>query len=86
MIWQDLVIAIACIVFLISLIIQVYYGYKKRKALIALATSIPTSIALYSICVAYFTLDLYFSFIVTTGTAIVWTIIVIQGIIYSKVA
>ena len=44
MIWQDLVISIVNLVFSISLIPQVIHGYKTKKGLITLQTSVPTTL------------------------------------------
>ena len=54
MIWQDIVLTIVNLVFLVSLIPQVYYGFKKKKGLISLWTSIPTFIGIYVVSGVFF--------------------------------
>ena len=82
MLWQDLVIMVVVIVFTVSLIPQVHHGYKKKKGLITLATSVPTTIGLFVLSFVYSTLDLYLSAIISLFTAIIWLIMVIQRLKY----
>jgi len=82
MIWQDLVISIVNIVFSISLVPQVIHGFKEKKALITFATSIPTFLGLYVLAFTFFTLDLYYSSILSFLTATLWLVLFIQGLIY----
>lgn len=84
MVWQDMVISTANIVFVISLIPQVYYGFKEKTGPIKLQTSIPTSLGLCTMSYALWTLGLYISAIVTFLSGIMWGILFIQKIIYSK--
>ena len=84
MIWQDLVITIAVLLMSYALIPQVIRGFKTKKALISIQTAAITSIALYSISFVYFTLNLYFASGMNLLTGILWTILLIQSIIYSR--
>jgi hypothetical protein len=80
--WQDIVIAIANLVFSISLLPQVYYGFKKRLGLITVATSLPTFTGLYIMAFALFTLTLYYSAALTFFTATLWLILFIQRAVF----
>ena len=82
MIWQDIVITIANIIFSASLLPQIYYGFKKKEGTITLITSGPTFIALYAICFAFFTLSLYFSTIMSFITGSLWLVLFVQRLIY----
>ena len=83
--WQDMVITIALTIFSVSLIPQVYYGFKKRKGYITLKTSVPTFLGLCVIIVAYSSLGLVFSSIMTMAAAAMWLLLLIQRMMYEKV-
>ena len=85
MIWQDIVIMVANLVFTYTLIYQAYYGFKKKKGLLTLTTAGLTFVALYVVVIAFYTLSLYFSAIVTAINGTLWLILFIQRIIYKKV-
>lgn len=84
MIWQDLVISLANLLFAHSLVHQVYYGFKKKKGLLTLTASGLTVLGLYSISIAFFTLSLYFSATISLINATLWLTLFIQRIIYTK--
>lgn len=84
MIWQDVVMMITGIVFAISLVPQVYHGYKDKEGVIKKRTSVPTFIGLFVMSYAMFTLELYLSASVTFVTAFMWLILCWQRIKYSK--
>lgn len=84
MIWQDIAISIANIMFTYSLIYQVYYGFKRKKGLLTLTTSSITLTGLYAISIAYATLSLYYSAITSAVNGTLWLILFIQRIIYKK--
>jgi len=85
MIWQDLVITIATLLFAVSLVPQVYYGFKRQRGVITLKTSIPTVIGLVGVLFAYFSLQLYFSVFVCILTTVMWILLLVQRMIYEKV-
>ena len=82
MVWQDFVISIVNIVFMIALVPQVYNGFKLKKGTVLIATSLPTLIGLYVVSVVYYTLQLYYSSIITVLGGILWTILFIQRLKY----
>ena len=67
-----------------ALIPQVYQGFKVKKSLITIQTSLITTIAIYSMTIAFFSLGLYFSAIMDFIIGTLWLIIFIQGIIYRR--
>ena len=80
--WQDITITGIIISFSYALIPQIYNGFKEKKGLINFQTSLITSIGMYLLSIIYFTMDLYFSTIISLITGIFWTILFIQKIIY----
>ena len=63
---------------------QVMHGYKSKKAFLTLTTTAVTSVGLYVIAVALFTLGLVYSSIVSLVNAALWTILFVQRIHYKK--
>jgi len=84
MLWQVIVIMVANIIFFTSLVPQAYYGFKEKKGFITLATSGPISIGLYAMSISFYTLNLYFSSIVSSMTGTLWLVLFIQRILYRK--
>lgn len=84
MIWQDIIITIANLIFVVALLPQVISGFREKKGVISFATSIPTFIGLYAISFAFFTLGLYFSSVVSAGAATLWFLLFIERLIYVK--
>lgn len=82
MVWQDLVLTFANIIFAVSLIPQVYKGFKTKTGPITPATSIPTSVGLYIITFAFYSLALYYSAILSFVNGTFWFILFLQRIIY----
>ena len=84
MIWQDIVVAIANILFGYSLIYQVYRGYKDKKGFLSLPSSFLTSLGLYALTIAYFTLGLLISSVISAFNGTMWLILFIQRLVYGK--
>lgn len=82
MVWQDLVIPFVNVLFIIALIPQIYHGFKMKKALITLQTSLITFSGLYILAVTFLTLKLYFSTIGTLVSATLWYVLLLQTIVY----
>lgn len=82
--WQDLVITIAVFLMSYALIPQVIKGFKTKKALISIQTAAITAAALYTISFVYLTINLYFSSAMNFLTGTLWTILLVQSIIYRK--
>ncbi|MFH1789811.1 MAG: hypothetical protein ABH832_01965 [bacterium] len=80
--WQDIVITLAILIFSLSLFPQVYYGFKEKKGFITYATSAPTFTGLYVICIAYYTLGLYFSTALCFITGTIWLVLFMQRLKY----
>jgi len=85
MVWQDIIVAIASILFGYSLLYQVYKGYKEKKGFLSIQTSLLTSIGLYALAFVYFTLGLFISTSITTFNGTMWLLLFIQRIIYKRV-
>ena len=84
MIWQDIIIAIANILFGYSLAFQVYKGFKDKKGYLALQVSFLTAIGLFALAFSFFTLNLIFSTIIATFNGTMWLLLFIQGILYKN--
>jgi len=84
MVWQDIVIALANVLFSVSITYQAYRGFREKKGFIALPTSSTTAVGLYVLAYAFFTLNLYLSTMVATFSATVWLILALQRIVYKK--
>jgi hypothetical protein len=84
MIWQDIAISIISIIFGISLVPQVYYGFRDKTGPIKFLTSVPTTLGLYGLSVIYLTLSLYFSSATAFVTGTLWLVLVIQRMVYHK--
>jgi hypothetical protein len=83
-IWQDIVISAASVVLALSLVPQVYVGFKKKIGPIAFATSLPTCVSLFVVCGAFWTLSLRFSAAVTLATATMWFVLFLQRLMYER--
>jgi len=84
MLWQDIVIAIANILFGYSLLYQVYRGFKEKKGFLTVQTSLLTTIGLYALAIAYFSLNLIISSIIGLFNGTMWLLLFIQRLIYKK--
>jgi len=82
MMWQDITITIANIIFAYALIPQVMQGFKHKKGYINLQTAFLTTIGLYAMAIAFVSLNLIFSTIIVGINATLWFILLIQGLIY----
>ena len=82
MVWQDIVIAIANLLFSYALIFQVYHGFKTKKGHITIQTTLLTTIGLYVSCIAFLSLNLIFSGLSCFLNGTLWAILLIQGLIY----
>jgi hypothetical protein len=84
MVWQDIVIAIANVLFGYSLAYQVWRGFKDKKGYLTLQASVLTAVGLYALAISFFTLGLFVSTIVSTFNGTMWLILFIQRILYGK--
>jgi hypothetical protein len=82
--WQDFTIMTINIIFSLSLIPQVVEGFKKKKGLIELWTSIPTALGLFVMSYTFLTLHLIFSAGLTFLTGILWLLLLIQKLIFKS--
>jgi len=82
MMWQDIIITIANLLFTYALFPQVYYGFKRKKGTITFQTGLLTFIGLYAMAFAFFTINLAFSAVVSSVNGTLWLILFIQRIMY----
>jgi hypothetical protein len=82
MIWQDLVITIAIIFSGYALLPQILFGFKHKKKTIEIQTALITTVAIFVITFAFFTLKLYSSAIIQLIVGILWTALLIQSLKY----
>ena len=84
MIWQDIVITIANLLFTYALIPQVYHGFKTKKGAMVFQTALLTTIGLYAATFAFISLKLYFSGIISSINATLWLILLMQRSVYKN--
>ena len=82
MVWQDIIIASANVLFGYSLAFQVWKGFKDKKGYLALQASFLTMIGLYAMTFTFFTLGLFVSSVVAFFNGTMWLLLFIQGLIY----
>ena len=82
MTWQDIIITTTMIAFSYALLPQIIKGFKQKKSLIALQTSLITSLGMFILTITYYTLNLTFSTIMALITTSLWTTLLIQNRIY----
>ena len=83
MIWQDIALTIANLIFSYALIPQVYHGFKHKKTTITKQTSTLTTIGLFTSSIAFLSLNLLFSGIVCAFNATMWALLLIQKLLYN---
>jgi hypothetical protein len=83
MIWQDIIIMIANLMFTYALIPQVYHGFKNKKAAMIFQTALITTVGLFVTSFAFLTLSLFFSAAVSFINATLWLLLLIQKIRYN---
>ena len=84
MIWQDIVFAIAGIIFSIALVPQVIHGFKYKKTTIQKNTAFWTAFFLFICAITSFTLRLYLTSFVYISSGILWSILLYQSIKYKE--
>jgi hypothetical protein len=82
MVWQDLIIALANVLFGYSLVYQIWKGYVDKKGYLSLQTSFLTTTGLFALSISFFTLNLKVSSLVALFNGFLWLTLFIQGIIY----
>ncbi len=82
--WQDIVITVCNIILSMSLLPQVYNGFRTKTGPIGFSTSVPYALCLFTISVALWTSGLLLSGVVTFLSGFVWTCFAVQRYIYNK--
>lgn len=80
--WQDTTITISIILLSYALVPQVIKGFKDKKGYVEKQTSLITSLSLFVVAFAFFTLGLYFSAIMDIVIASLWAVLFFQKIYY----
>jgi hypothetical protein len=84
MVWQDVAISVASLVFSLSLLPQLWAGFREKKGPIKPQTSVPTFAGLFVVSYAYFTLSLIFSAAVCFLTGCIWLALFAQWMMYGR--
>lgn len=84
MVWQDVAISVASLVFSLSLLPQLWAGFRGKKGPIKPMTSVPTFAGLFAVSYAYFTLSLIFSAVVCFLTGCIWLALFMQRVMYGE--
>ena len=84
MVWQDMMIFGGNALFTYAILNQAYQGFKKRKGFLTIQTSLLTSIGLFAIAIATYTLNLPLSATIITFNATIWFILFLQRITYGE--
>lgn len=84
MVWQDIVIAAANVLFGYSLAYQVYKGFKAKKGFLTVQASLLTTIGLYALAFSFLTLGLYISTLVSAFNGTMWLLLLVQRLIYGQ--
>lgn len=82
--WQDITITVVNLIFVYSLIPQVYQGFKDKRPHIHFQTGLLTFSGMYAMAFAFFSLGLTFSGIIGAINATLWLILFVQGLVYKK--
>ena len=82
---QDYILGIVGWVFLFALIPQIIKGFKVKRGLVTIPTSLLTGLGMLVISIAHFTLNLWFTAISEFSLAIAWFILLYQTIRYKFV-
>lgn len=78
--WQDYLVAISQIILAVSLLPTVFSKNEKPP----LATSLPTSLALFMMAYSLFFLKVYISAVLTFFNATLWLLIAYQSYLLNK--
>jgi len=84
MTWQDTTLTITVFALSYALLPQIIKAFKEKKPLVSIQTAIITSLGMMTIGATYLTLNLIFSSIMNFTAGILWTIILIQSLIYKN--
>lgn len=82
MAWHDTIITICILLFSYALLPQIYQGFRQKKGLVNLQTSLITFVGMYVLAFTYFKLDLIFATIMAIIAGTFWLILFIQKITY----
>ena len=84
MIWQDIVMTFTNTIFAVSLVPQIWHGFKEKKGVMKHATSVPTFVCLFIVAYCLYTLSLFYSAITAAITGVFWFVLFVQRVMYDK--
>ncbi len=82
MIWQDLALSITNIIVGYALIPQVYHGFKNKVGAMTLQTAIISTIGIFMFAAIFATMNLLLSAAISTFNGIMWSLLLIQKLVY----
>ncbi len=85
MIWQDLIVSIASIIFVYAMLPQIIYGFKTKKGLTSIQFSLLNIIAMVGLVIVYASFNLIFSTVLNVILMFLWFILLIQRLKYGPV-
>ena len=84
MVWQDIAIAGATVLIIISLLYQVFFDFKHKVGSMTLPSAGAYIVALAIITFALFTLELYISTVLMGLNTSLWVVLFFQRVKYGK--
>ncbi len=85
MIWQDVIVSLASIIFAYAMIPQIIYGFKTKKGLISIQFALLNIIAMIGLIVVYANFNLTYSTVLNVIITILWAVLLIQRLAYGPV-
>ena len=82
MIWQDVALTIVNIIVGYALVPQVYHGFKTKTGNLTIQTATISTIGIFLFAIIFTTMNLLFSAAICVFNGIMWTILLIQKLIY----
>ena len=82
--WEDVVISSVTILFIFSLLEQIYEILKSKKSGISIITSFLYFCGLFAMACAMYSLELYFSSVMTGINAVLWAALFVLSVRYKN--
>ncbi|MFH1325649.1 MAG: hypothetical protein ABIH49_02685 [archaeon] len=85
MIWQDVIVSLASVIFVYSMFPQIVYGFKTKKGLISIQFSLLNIIAMIGLIIVYVSFELFLSAAINMLITSLWGVLLIQRIKYGRI-
>ena len=82
MVWQDLAMTATTLAVGYALVPQVIQGFKNKKGNIARQTAIITTIGMFAFATIFATMGMLMSTVISIFNGIMWSLLLIQKLIY----